>query len=252
MGEAYHTRAARRAASIAEVFANEQASTSALAPSQRMRVAYLLAMVGGFLDAYTYFERGGVFANAQTGNIVKLGIALANRAGGYHFFLFPIASFALGVLAALCIEDVLRRRGMRLVRRVVLGIEIAALVLAGLVPLGEQWDIVANCLVSFVSALQFETFKTFHGEAINTMMSTGNLKKCMDNLYAGIVEHDAAKLYTSGVFATVLSIFTLGAFLGTRACDMWGRAAVIPPILLLACVIAIITVLRREQLRERE
>ena len=28
--------------------------------------ALLLAVVGGFLDTYTYFTRGGVFANAQT------------------------------------------------------------------------------------------------------------------------------------------------------------------------------------------
>ena len=39
--------------------------------------ALLLAVVGGFLDTYTYFTRGGVFANAQTGNMVLLSIAAA-------------------------------------------------------------------------------------------------------------------------------------------------------------------------------
>ena len=39
--------------------------------------AGLLSLTGGMLDAYTYVQRGGVFANAQTGNIVKLGILLA-------------------------------------------------------------------------------------------------------------------------------------------------------------------------------
>jgi uncharacterized protein DUF1275 len=34
----------------------------------------LLAGAGGFLDAYTFVGRGGVFANAQTGNIVLLGV----------------------------------------------------------------------------------------------------------------------------------------------------------------------------------
>lgn len=33
----------------------------------------LLAGVGGFLDAYTFVGYGGVFANAQTGNIVLFG-----------------------------------------------------------------------------------------------------------------------------------------------------------------------------------
>ena len=36
----------------------------------------LLSCVGGFLDAFT-FVRFGVFANAQTGNVVLLGIDLS-------------------------------------------------------------------------------------------------------------------------------------------------------------------------------
>ena len=39
----------------------------------------LLALVGGFLDAYTYLCRGNVFANAQTGNIVLFGAKLAKK-----------------------------------------------------------------------------------------------------------------------------------------------------------------------------
>ena len=39
---------------------------------ETFRVAALLALVGGFLDAYIYILRGGVFANAQTGNMVLL------------------------------------------------------------------------------------------------------------------------------------------------------------------------------------
>lgn len=39
----------------------------------------LLAGAGGFLDAYTFVGRGGVFANAQTGNIVLLAVAAGER-----------------------------------------------------------------------------------------------------------------------------------------------------------------------------
>ena len=44
--------------------------------STRLETAVLLTLCGGYLDAYTYFVRGGVFANAQTGNIIKLGIQM--------------------------------------------------------------------------------------------------------------------------------------------------------------------------------
>ena len=45
-----------------------------LQTSERFRIGALLAVAGGLLDAYTYLMRDGVFANAQTGNIVLLGV----------------------------------------------------------------------------------------------------------------------------------------------------------------------------------
>jgi uncharacterized membrane protein YoaK (UPF0700 family) len=42
-----------------------------------IRLAALLAIAGGFLDAFTYIAHGGVFANAQTGNVVLLGVFAA-------------------------------------------------------------------------------------------------------------------------------------------------------------------------------
>ena len=47
--------------------------------SESYLVGVLLAIAGGYLDVYTYICRGGVFANAQTGNIVLLGISMADQ-----------------------------------------------------------------------------------------------------------------------------------------------------------------------------
>ena len=47
--------------------------------SQSMLMLVLIIISGGLQDAYSYFCRDGVFANAQTGNIVLLGIALGTR-----------------------------------------------------------------------------------------------------------------------------------------------------------------------------
>ena len=40
--------------------------------------AVLIVLSGGLLDAYTYFCRGQVFANAPTGNIVLMSAQLAS------------------------------------------------------------------------------------------------------------------------------------------------------------------------------
>ena len=220
---------------------------SGLAPSQRLRVAYLLTFVGGFLDAYTYFERGGVFANAQTGNIVKLGIALSNgERDSYLFFLLPILSFALGLVTALSIAEFLNRRGLRLVRRSVLLIEMVGLAIVGFVPLGAEWDTLANCIVSYVAAMQYEAFTTFRGEVIATTMSTGNLRKFVDNTFGWLVRKETERVSNAFMYASILVIFTLGAFYGTRACDAFGRAAVVPAIIFLGIAVAIITHLRKK------
>lgn len=44
--------------------------------SESFFLTAILAIVGGFLDAYSYLMRGHVFANAQTGNIVLFGVYL--------------------------------------------------------------------------------------------------------------------------------------------------------------------------------
>ena len=49
--------------------------------SESLVLGLLLAVSGGFFDAYTYLCRGGVFANAQTGNIVLFGARLPRATG---------------------------------------------------------------------------------------------------------------------------------------------------------------------------
>ncbi|WP_243154839.1 YoaK family protein [Clostridium thermarum] len=69
--------------------------------SESYLVGMLFAVVGGFLDAYTYILRGHVFANAQTRNMVLLAIKLAEgdfKVAG--IYLIPIAAFITGILIA--------------------------------------------------------------------------------------------------------------------------------------------------------
>lgn len=42
--------------------------------SETIELGIFLALAGGFMDAYSYICRGGVFANAQTGNILLFGV----------------------------------------------------------------------------------------------------------------------------------------------------------------------------------
>mgnify|MGYP001247051105 CR=1 FL=1 len=46
---------------------------------ERNRVYYTLIAIAGFFGAYTFLLRGKVFCNAQTGNLVLLGLQNGKR-----------------------------------------------------------------------------------------------------------------------------------------------------------------------------
>ena len=69
--------------------------------SESFVTAMFLSLSGGLQDAYTYFFRGKVYANAQTGNIVLLSQHLftGDFLTALHY-LIPLVAFASGILAA--------------------------------------------------------------------------------------------------------------------------------------------------------
>ena len=75
--------------------------------SETILIGTLLALAGGFLDAYTYICRGGVFANAQTGNIVLFSLHLCQMEWERALTsAIPIAAFAAGIM----MTEAVRRR----------------------------------------------------------------------------------------------------------------------------------------------
>ena len=65
----------------------------------------LLTAVGGFFDAYTFVNCDGIFANAQTGNLIFVGIDLieGNIPEVIHYSV-PILSYVIGLLVSKVIE----------------------------------------------------------------------------------------------------------------------------------------------------
>lgn len=62
-------------------------------------VFLLLMMSGGFMGAFTYTIRGNVFCNAQTGNMVLMGIALGDANWlEAAYLLIPISAYFLGAI----------------------------------------------------------------------------------------------------------------------------------------------------------
>jgi uncharacterized membrane protein YoaK (UPF0700 family) len=212
---------------------------TALQKSESFAVGALLALAGGFLDAYTYLCRGGVFANAQTGNMVLLAVRLAEgRWAGALRSLVPILAFFFGVLAAERIRAA-GAGGRRLHwRHTGLAVEIAALLAAAAAAPG-RWDPAVNSLVSFVCALQAQTFRKVRGNPFASTMCTGNLRSGTEALYHGAVNGDAVLLGRSLCYYGVIACFIAGAALGTALSAVSPRLAPLAPAALLLGAFAV-------------
>ena len=187
--------------------------------SESFRLGAVLALTGGFLDAYTYLIRGGVFANAQTGNIVLLGVRLMEGDwGGAGHYLVPILAFAAGVLAAELIRG--RFRGAQALhwRQVTVA---AAL------------DNAANVLVAFVCAVQVESFRKVNGNAFATTMCTGNLRSGTERLYLWGKTGERDHGHRAAQYYGIIVFFIAGAALGAWCSGRWGQRAVLGACVLL-------------------
>lgn len=194
--------------------------------SESMLIAALLAVVGGFLDAYTYVFRGGVFANAQTGNIVLLGIHLSKGEWGVAFgYLIPIFAFALGI----AVTEAVRRRagGSRLLhwRQGVVLAEVAILFVMGWIPAGTL-DYFVNLSIAFVCALQAQSFRKVNGNAYASTMCTGNLRSATQSLYFYWVNKDKKELFKSIQYYMVIAFFIIGAAMGALLTRCMGYYSV--------------------------
>ena len=192
--------------------------------SESLRIGILLALAGSFLDAYTYLCRGKVFANAQTGNMVMLGISfLEGNTTNVIKYIIPIIAFAIGVLLAEIIRHRLLEHEKIHWRQAVLAIEIVLLIFVAFIP----YDYIANTLISLICAMQVESFRKFHGNAYATTMCTGNLRSGTEKLVIFIKNKDRKHLKIALQYYFIIFIFCFGAFIGGIFSRNIGRKAIL-------------------------
>jgi uncharacterized membrane protein YoaK (UPF0700 family) len=185
-----------------------------------------LTLSGGFQDAYTYVDRGKVFANAQTGNIIFMATSFCERNWTMVLrYLAPVLAFAAGVYVASFLRQWFAGRTLRLHwRQLVLGLEIVLLFLAGLLP--QQWNGLVNVLVSFVCAMQVQTFRKVNGIGFASTMCIGNLRSATEALFHYRHGGDRDKLRQACSYIGFLLLFAAGAAGGSVLSNALGDRAI--------------------------
>lgn len=193
--------------------------------SESLKIGVILAITGGFLDAYTFLSRGKVFANAQTGNIVLLGTNLFQ--GEYKkalTYLIPVSSFIVGVFISEFIKLKFKNNEKIHWRQIIVFIEIFLLVLVAFMP--QNLNNLANIIVSFICAMQVESFRKINGISCATTMCTGNLRSGTELLFKYIKTKEPDLKEKSINYYGIDLLFILGAGLGALFTNIFKEKAV--------------------------
>lgn len=185
--------------------------------SESIVLGTLLAISGGLMDAYSYILRGQVFANAQTGNILFLGIYLCS--GQWReviHYLFPVAGFTAGIF----ISELMHLSRLHPVhwKQTILLAEAFLLLLVPFIPL----DLFANSLTSFVCGMQVQTFRKLRGHPFATTMCIGNLRSGTVSVVNWLCHREHHHLRAAGAYYYVIFCFVIGAVIGNAVAPVTG------------------------------
>lgn len=182
--------------------------------SDSFRAAICIILSGGFQDAYTYMCRGEVFANAQTGNIVLLSTALFRQEWPVALkYLIPVLSFLVGTAVAEAVHIRLKCYKRLHWRQIILLGETVLLLAVGFLP--PSAEALSNALVSFVCAMQVQTFHKVRGHAYASTMCIGNLRSGTEALCAYFRVRDKEILQKALTYFGVILVFGIGAGVGS-------------------------------------
>ena len=192
--------------------------------SESIELGILLALSGGFMDAYSYLARGQVFANAQTGNMLLFGVNLASGQFQHALhYLCPVLAFGLGIFLA---EFVHFQKIQKVHwRQVTLLIEI--IILFGVGYISFEQNLVANSLTSFACGLQVQAFRKIHGKGYATTMCIGNLRSGTQNWCDYHYTKNKESAFKGMLYYGIILMFIIGAIIGNAFVKLLAEKAIL-------------------------
>lgn len=208
---------------------------------ERNWVFYTLITVAGIFGAYTYLLRGNVFCNAQTGNVVLLGLAIG--AGQWHkalYYIIPISAYLAGAFVSELLPNSVKHNFFIRWDTLLIAIEMIFVVVLGFIP--DSYPVqISQIAINFIASMQYNTFRQAEGVPMATTFATNHIRQIGIGL-AKEVKHfkhndgsHRPKLFKHSI---MLVCFLSGASLGTVFCNLFGARAIWVTLLPFAVVFA--------------
>ncbi|MFI3225817.1 MAG: YoaK family protein [Clostridia bacterium] len=202
--------------------------------SETFIVGTFLAIAGGFLDGYTFICRGGIFANAQTGNMIFSALSLTS--GDFYmalFYVLPVIFFAFGVFISEFMK--VRYSDAKKIswQQISLVLEIIVLIVVSFIP-SDDLNVWVNISIAIVCGIQVQSFRKLHGNAYATTMCTGNLRSASECMFYGFIQKDEQMKRKAFLYFCIIFIFLLGVLIGAFATYVLNEHSIIIAAIILA------------------
>jgi uncharacterized membrane protein YoaK (UPF0700 family) len=210
-----------------------QPTAASFPREETLLIASLLALTGGYLDAYTWIVHRA-FANAQTANLVFLWVYLTQGEWGRALHFVPaLFAFVLGVIMSSCLQRVAPQKAAQ----ISILVEIVFLFIITVVH--NRLPQVAGTLgLSFVAALQTASFQKVEGWSYSSVMATGNFRSTIEGLFAAFAGSSEARPFRRPyVFGAMCVAFGVGAAIGAIMTEVTSYYSLTIPVTLLAIVL---------------
>lgn len=205
--------------------------------NERQWVFRVLMIVAGFYGGYAMLVRGGVFSNAQTGNLALCALALGK--GQWQeaaYYVIPISAYLLGCLISELLTKSLKRNGFMRWETLLILLEIVAAVIMGFIPATAPHQI-CQVIINVICAMQFTTFRQAEGISMATTFCTNHIRQIGISL-AALFNRDAEKgekLRIGGIHGVMVLCFMAGVAGAALACQLMQIRAIwfVLPLLLI-------------------
>lgn len=186
---------------------------------ESIRLGMMLSFGVGILNACTYVTRGHVFASSQSGNILYLGLDLAQgEFSNVTKYLFPPMMFAIGIIIAEHYKD---KPNYPKWRQIPFWIEIALITLASFLP--DSWNALANPIFGLATGLQTITFRKIRSTPVATIVITGSFQNLVTHLTKFLTVHDRQDAFRTLVYAVIVLTYFAGIVIGAMLCPYLGH-----------------------------
>lgn len=196
---------------------------------ERKWIFHVLIVVAGFFGAYTYLLRGNIFCNAQTGNVVLMGLALgAKKWSKALYYLIPISAYLMGAFVSELLPNPIKHHLPIRWDTLLIAIEMAVVLGLGFIPESAPVQI-SQVAINFIASMQYNTFRQAEGVPMATTFATNHIRQIGVGLAKEVQHwHTNNKSHRAKLLQhfEMLIYFLIGSVVGTVLCNLWAGKAI--------------------------